>query len=303
MYHYVREIKNSKYPNIKGLEFKEFKKQINYFIKNFNILSNDDIIEILNTKKLPKKKSILLTFDDGYIDHWKYVYPFLKEKKITGNFYVPTNTIKKSQILDVNKIHFILEREDNKLKIIDFIFDNLNKKILKKINLKDIDKINILNRYDDVNTVKIKKILQIFLPDHTKKKIINLLFNKYVKINKKNFAKELYMSSDHLVQMYKDRMHIGSHGCNHYWMNKLDYKKQYKEIKTSLNFFKKIGVYNNNFSFCYPYGGFNSDTLKILKEFNFKYALTTIVDSLNKKNIKNNFLIPRYDTNDLLNFN
>ena len=55
MYHYVREIKNSKFPNLKGLEFEDFKKQINYFIKNFNIISHSDLVEILNTKKIPKK--------------------------------------------------------------------------------------------------------------------------------------------------------------------------------------------------------------------------------------------------------
>ena len=65
MYHYVREIKKSKYPNLKGLEYNEFKRQIDYFEKNFNILSNDQISEILVSKKIPKKKSILLTFDDG----------------------------------------------------------------------------------------------------------------------------------------------------------------------------------------------------------------------------------------------
>ena len=30
-YHYVRPIKNSQYPEIKGLELEEFKKQIEYF--------------------------------------------------------------------------------------------------------------------------------------------------------------------------------------------------------------------------------------------------------------------------------
>ena len=85
-------------------------------------------------------------------------------------------------------------------------------------------------------------------------------------------------------------------------MNKLNKEKQFKEIKDSINFFKKIEVYNENFSFCYPYGGFNADTIKILKKFNFKYALTTIFGSLNKKNIKDNFLIPRCDVNDFLNF-
>ena len=55
MYHYVREIKKSKYSNLKGLEFNNFKKQINFFIKNFNILTNDDFIEIIKTKKIPKR--------------------------------------------------------------------------------------------------------------------------------------------------------------------------------------------------------------------------------------------------------
>ena len=31
MYHYVRNIKKSKHPNLKGLEFNNFKKQINYY--------------------------------------------------------------------------------------------------------------------------------------------------------------------------------------------------------------------------------------------------------------------------------
>ena len=86
MYHYVREIKKSKYPNLRGLELNQFKKQIKYFKKNFNILSNESFIEILNSKKIPKKKSVLLTFDDGYKDHYKFVYPYLKKQKILANF-------------------------------------------------------------------------------------------------------------------------------------------------------------------------------------------------------------------------
>ena len=42
MYHYVRNFKNSLFPNIKGLDIDEFKFQINYLKKNYNI-----IIEIL----------------------------------------------------------------------------------------------------------------------------------------------------------------------------------------------------------------------------------------------------------------
>ena len=35
MYHYVRDLKNSRYPNIKGLDIEKFKKQINNLKKEF----------------------------------------------------------------------------------------------------------------------------------------------------------------------------------------------------------------------------------------------------------------------------
>ena len=101
MYHYVREIKNSKYPNLKGLEFKEFKKQINYFCNNFNVLSSEDFVEIVNNKKIPRKPSIFLTFDDGYMDHYKYVIPYLVKKKISASFYPPINAIENNKEINM----------------------------------------------------------------------------------------------------------------------------------------------------------------------------------------------------------
>ena len=60
-YHYVRPIKNSKFPNLKGLEIKEFIKQINYLKNNYNIISGYDLINaILYKDKLPKNHVFLL---------------------------------------------------------------------------------------------------------------------------------------------------------------------------------------------------------------------------------------------------
>ena len=53
-YHYVREIKNSSFPNLKGIEYNLFKKQIKFFKKKFNLISADDLIEILDKKKFIK---------------------------------------------------------------------------------------------------------------------------------------------------------------------------------------------------------------------------------------------------------
>ena len=89
-YHYVRNIKKSKYKNIRGLEFEDFKEQIYYLKKKYNIIS---IETLLNNDFNNKKNLLLLTFDDGYLDHFIYVYPFLKKEKIQGSFFAPVNSI------------------------------------------------------------------------------------------------------------------------------------------------------------------------------------------------------------------
>ena len=83
-YHYVRPIKKSKYPNLKGLEIKKFIKQIESLKNKYNFISYDDLKNNIKYKKKLVKKPLLLTFDDGYKDHIKYVYPELKKRKIKG---------------------------------------------------------------------------------------------------------------------------------------------------------------------------------------------------------------------------
>ena len=298
MYHYVREIKKNKFPNLKGLEFKDFKRQINFFSNNFNILSNNDFVEILKSKKIPKKKSILLTFDDGYIDHWKFVFPYLKKKKISGCFYPPIEVIKNKKILDVNKIHFILEKEKNTKKILKEIFYFTKKYLNKSEHSLKLSKINTKSRYDSKEVILIKRLLQNHLPKLIREKITNKLFKLILNIDEKDFAKKLYMNEKQIKEMYNNNMSFGSHGYQHLWWNKLDYKNQLEQVNKSINYFKKIKIFDDNFSICYPYGGYNSDTISILKNTNSKFALTTEVGSINNQNIKDKFKLPRYDTND-----
>ncbi|SVE33879.1 uncharacterized protein METZ01_LOCUS486733, partial [marine metagenome] len=65
-YHYVRDLVNSEYPNIKGREVYEFIEQIKYFMKYYNIISMDTFLNSIKNTTLLPSKSILLTFDDGY---------------------------------------------------------------------------------------------------------------------------------------------------------------------------------------------------------------------------------------------
>ena len=57
-------------------------------------------------------------------------------------------------------------------------------------------------------------------------------------------------------------------------------------------------MYDRNFSVCYPYGNYDLDTLKILKQYNVNYALTIKMGSISNKNIDKFLELPRFDTND-----
>ncbi len=298
MYHYVRNIKKSKYPNLKGLEFSDFRKQIIYFKKNFNILSNNQFIEILNSTKIPKKKSILLTFDDGYRDHFEYVFPFLKKQDVPAVFYPPIICVKNKAILDVNKIHFILEKEENRDKILNLIFLYVKKILNKNPHQIGIEKINLSSRYDDKKTILIKRLLQHHLPLPYRKKIVDKIFKDIVNLSEEEFSKTLYMNKNNIQELYKNYFSIGSHGYNHYWWEKINKNEQEMEIKKSINYFKKIKVFDKNFSVCYPYGSYNLQTLNLLKKYKIKFALTIRVGPVNEKNIKKVYELPRFNTND-----
>ena len=45
MYHYVRDLKHSRYPEIKGLDISLFREQIKFFKENFHVVSMEQVIE------------------------------------------------------------------------------------------------------------------------------------------------------------------------------------------------------------------------------------------------------------------
>ena len=175
MYHYVRDEKKNKLKHLNFLNFKKFKDQINFFLKKFSIVNYEDFYDILKNKKIYNKPPLVLTFDDGYIDHYEYVFPYLLKKKIKGLFYPPAKIIEKNFVLDVNKIQYILSVVKNKKIILQEIKQYLKKKSKINFDKLNINKINLNHRFDNKEVILIKRLLQHFLPANLRRNLNNLI--------------------------------------------------------------------------------------------------------------------------------
>jgi len=258
------------------------------------------IHSIDNQVKIPEK-SVLLTFDDAYSDHYNNVFPILDKYKLQGSFYAPSKAITEHTVLDVNKIHFILASTEDKINLVNELKE-LVKFYQKEYQLEDFDyyykKLAQASRLDTKDVIFIKRLLQVELVEDLRIKIVDTLFEKYIEVSEDAFSRELYMNEEQLKHMLRSGQHIGNHGYNHYWWNSLNEKEMSQELDLSISFLEKIGVDMNNWTACYPYGSYDDQSIKMLKERGCKLALTTEVDiATTSKDTR--FIMPRLDTNDI----
>lgn len=298
MYHYVRPIKNSKYPGIKGLEFEGFRRQLDYLSSKYSLITAEQLINYSRGGIDLPKNPCYLTFDDGYKDHIEFVMPELLSRKIQGSFFPPADAIEKRSMLDVNAIHFIL------VSTLDYkgLVKELNIACLEcGLNALDLnllhDKWSKASRYDPPEIKYVKNMLQHALPKDIRSRIVSNLFKKYVGRTQIEFSEELYLSISDTKELVNNGMYVGSHGCRHVWLDKESKSGQLDEINLSLKFLEKLGACTNDWIMCYPYGAYNDDTLSILESNNCAIGLTTEVGfaNLNKSKMLE---LSRFDTND-----
>jgi peptidoglycan/xylan/chitin deacetylase (PgdA/CDA1 family) len=298
MYHYVRPIEKSKYPRIKGLEIAGFSRQLDFLYSNFNFVTAEEVIcAALMGSSLPEK-SCLLTFDDGYADHYYYVLPELLKRKIQGSFFPPVQPVTERTMLDVNSIHFILATSSDTSILVKDIYNACREIGISDEEIKFYrDTYAIASRFDSKEVIYVKRMLQHALPETARNSITSFLFEKHVKVKQSEFADSLYMSEKEVRDLVNSGMYVGSHGLKHLWLNKETPISQKNEIEQSLNFLKIVGARTRDWIMCYPYGAYNGDTLNILMGLNCAVGITTQVSKADLS-FHHRLQLPRFDTND-----
>lgn len=298
MYHYVRPIKGSEYPGIKGLEIDGFKRQLDYLAQTYNVISTDQVICAATGSSHLPDNPCWLTFDDGYKDHFKHVLPELLGRNLHGAFFPPRVAIEEDVLLDVNAIHHILSCSFDVKHVVarlksHCITDGISENSFDRY----FEKYAVPTRFDNADTVFVKRMLQHVLPEQLRSFICDSLFQEFVGVSASEFSTELYMTVDEVKELVNCGMYVGSHGSSHCWLNKVSPEEQDKDIKCSLNFLEEIGAATTDWVMCYPYGAHDDATLAVLNKYGASVGITTEARVADLK-ADNPFALPRLNTND-----
>ena len=301
-YHYVRDLQNSKFPKIKGLDTKIFQQQLDYLQSEFNIVTTEQVIAGLMTGRDLPDGATWLTFDDGFIDHYEVVFPELLSRGLTAAFFPPAQPILEHVVLDVHKIHFTIASTEpeqlHKLLEILFVEKDLESKTGKSFNEYFLE-YGSPGQFDGPMPAFAKRMLQFALPEYDRKLLINQLFNQVVTSDEDAFARSLYVTTSQIKEMIAGGMFFGSHGFRHHHLDRESAEDQLVDIQLGLQFLDGVGASTEEWVMCYPYGSYNDVTIDILKQTNCALAIT-VKSATAQVGSDSRYELPRLDTNDLL---
>jgi peptidoglycan/xylan/chitin deacetylase (PgdA/CDA1 family) len=294
VYHYVRT-RRTDLPNFPFLHVKDFKDQLNYFNQNFHLIDYRDFFS--DNVVLDTSEKVLLTFDDGFKDHYTAVLPILSELGVKGLFFLNSLQYQQNRLLDVHRIHFLLG------KIGSLRFGHaLQKKIGHIFNTKG-DDFSSAGRYAHQNTDARAKQIKFLLNYQTEAGAREYLLKGLMERHfgdETAMAAELYLNKTEIVELHRLGHAIGAHSHSHYVLSNETEATQRNEIESNKTYLENLLKKPINL-FCYPYGGrgtYNDTTIRLVKVAGFKYAFSMNHEDLSPEwQSDQSMTLPRFDCN------
>lgn len=90
----------------------QFSQQMNWLKRHTRILSENELIDQITTNNYQKSKcpSVVITFDDGYQDHYSIAYPILRSLQIPATFFITTEIIGERKLYWWDVVAYLIKK-------------------------------------------------------------------------------------------------------------------------------------------------------------------------------------------------
>jgi len=297
-YHYVRDVERTPFPGIKALSVSGFAAQLDWLAARFDIVDGPAFERAVLTGTGFARPSALLTFDDGFIDHYEQVFPLLRDRGFGGIFFLAGATLgRRPSLLNVHKTHFLLSRLGAE-RFAREVTAALEREGLAVPMPREGEREGVY-RYDEAPDIRVKRILNYEAPYPVANRVLSALFEQHIG-GSEEFAMALYLSATQVGEMARGGMTFGFHTETHPVLSRLDRARQQAEVQNGPRLVQEL-TGQQTVSFCYPHGfvhTYNADTLGVLEECGYSMAFNTDRrEALIGREPR--YELPRFDTRDV----
>jgi peptidoglycan/xylan/chitin deacetylase (PgdA/CDA1 family) len=295
-YHYVRDVERTAFPDIKGLSVAAFTAQLDWLQARFDVIDGATFERAVLTSTPFDRPTALLTFDDGFADHYANVFPILRARGLGGIFFVSGATQgPRPRLLNVHKTHFLLSH----LGAARFSAEAADALAAAGVATAAAATREGIYRYDEAPDVRVKRILNYEAPYPVADAVLSALFDRHIG-RSEEFARDLYLSASQIRDMARDGMTFGFHTETHPVLSRLSRDAQRAELGNGVHLIQDL-TGQPHVSFCYPYGfthTYNADTLDVLAECGYSMAFNTVRREA-VIGAEPRYELPRFDTRDV----
>ena len=258
---------------VKPLSPLSFERQMEYFRRNYEILSLDRLVQYIKQGRPLPEKAVVITFDDGYRDNYLYAYPTLMKHGIPATIFITTGHIGSSRLFWFDEVNYLVQLSP-----------------LNQLELDELGSYHIETELDRFRTSSLIARRLQELPDERKRGLIEKLINTCQVDIPDNLGEDLFLSWDEVREMSEDGISFGAHTVNHPVLTNLPLEGARWEIMQSKkDIEEKLG--KEVTAFAYPFGPFNAEIAALVEESGFASAVTTELQLVNRK--ANPFALPR----------
>lgn len=246
-----------------------FESSMKFIKKNYDVVSLEEIIAVLEKGETVKKKTIAVTFDDGWRDNYQFAYPVLKSYDIPAIIFVSTELIQTNRLPIFMEACILLGEGDLWPDKAVTIFNKIVKEhdlIQSQINLtsQSLNQISI-NAYWYMRTLMLLEYKYISL--------ITSELKKACSDDISNWDNQRWMLNwDEIKDMYKHNITFGSHAISHDLLIHLDHDRIDHELIESKNIIESnTGIQVSIFS--YPNGDYNREIKSMVQKAGYSGAV------------------------------
>lgn len=243
------------------VSYENFEKHLIYLKSNMHVIPLDELVNRVQSG-LSLDRCCAMTFDDGWVDNYKYAFPLLEKYQVPATIFLATGYVGTEKWFWPEELSWCLSKALNSSSNKDIIPKSLQMLLssvaYKKNDTKDVlieKTINIVKEFRHTDRVNFINQLMLSYPRDEEKRLII------------NWEEAMEMYSGGLIS-------FGAHTVNHSLLDELDIESMRQEILDSQkHIITNLGLKTNFFA--YPNGNYTSNIVNLLLKHAFLGAVTT----------------------------